>query len=239
MWLKQSTAVVINFGPFVANTDGVTLVTTLVSALDHASTGILLSKNGGTLTIRHATVTATTYDAHGIYKVTLDTTDTATLGHLLVMWTAPATNMAVWRLFVVVPANVYDSLIAGSDLQQVDVTQLLNTAWLTPGVAGTPDVNVVSNTNPAGVKKNTALTAFTFFMADAADHVSGKTGLTVTAQRSIDGAAFGACANAVSEISAGLYKITLAAADLNGDVIALKFTGTGADQTTVIIVTEP
>ena len=51
-----------------------------MSALDHASTGIMLAKNGGTLTIRHATVTASTYDAHGCYKVTLDTTDTATLG---------------------------------------------------------------------------------------------------------------------------------------------------------------
>ncbi len=89
----------------------------------------------------------------------------------------------------------------------------------------------------SGVQKNTALSGFTFFMADSSDHVSGKTGLTVTAQRSLDGAAFGACANSVSEIGSGWYKIDLAAADLNGNVVALKFTATGADPTGFTIKT--
>src|SRR3990167_4653326 len=79
MWLKQSTQVVVSFGPFLDKTDGVTLETGLVSALDHATTGIMLSKNGGALAVRNPTVTATTYDAHGCYRVTLDTTDTGTL----------------------------------------------------------------------------------------------------------------------------------------------------------------
>lgn len=122
--LKQSTAVVIQFGPFVDKTDGVTLETGLVSALDHGTTGILLSKNGGTLTIRNATVTATTYDAHGCYKVTLDTTDTNTLGTLRAIYTDAATCLPVWIDFHVVPANVYDSLIAGSDVLTADVTQI-------------------------------------------------------------------------------------------------------------------
>jgi hypothetical protein len=75
-------------------------------------------------------------------------------------------------------------------------------------------------------------------MRDSTDHITGKTGLTVTAERSIDGGAFGACANAASEVGVGVYKISLAAADLNGDVITLKFTGTGADATLVTIKTE-
>lgn len=92
--------------------------------------------------------------------------------------------------------------------------------------------------SPAGVKKNTALNNFEFYMIDSSDDVSGKTGLTVTAERSIDGAAFGACANAVSEVSNGLYKINLAAADLNGDGITLKFTATGANATVITILTK-
>ena len=92
MFLKQSTAFVISFGPFVSPSDGVTLVTTLVSALDHASTGIKLSKAGGALTIRHATVTATTYDGYGNYLVTVDTTDTGTLGRLRVQFVDATTN---------------------------------------------------------------------------------------------------------------------------------------------------
>ena len=88
-----------------------------------------------------------------------------------------------------------------------------------------------------GIKKNTALNNFMFLMVDSTDHVTGKTGLTVTAERSIDGAAFAACANAVTEVSAGIYKINLAATDLNGDVITLKFTGTAADARMVTIKT--
>lgn len=82
----------------------------------------------------------------------------------------------------------------------------------------------------AGIKKNTECAAFSFAMFDSTDHVSLKSGLTVTATRSLDGAAFGACANAVSEIgTTGVYKITLAAADTNADIVVLKFTATGAD----------
>lgn len=127
-FLKQSTAVVISFGPFVDKTDGVALETGLVTALDHASTGIMLSKNGGTLAVRHATVTASTYDAHGCYKVTLDTTDTGTLGSLRVIYTDAATCLPVWRDFQVLPPMIYDSFVAGSDRLDVNVTHIGDTS---------------------------------------------------------------------------------------------------------------
>lgn len=87
------------------------------------------------------------------------------------------------------------------------------------------------------IKKNTALSAFMFVMTDSTNHVP-TTGLTVTATRSIDGAAFGSCANAVSEVASGVYKIDLAAADLNGTNIMLRFTATGADDILVSITTQ-
>lgn len=90
---------------------------------------------------------------------------------------------------------------------------------------------------PEGIKKNQALNNFPFLMVDSTDNKTGKTGLTVTATRSIDGAAFAACANAVVEVSAGIYKINLAASDLNGDTIALRFTGTGANDRIITIKT--
>lgn len=135
MLLKQSTAFVIPLGPFVDSTDGKTLETGLVSALDHASTGIMLSKNGGTLAVRHASVTASAYDTHGCYKVTLDATDTGTLGSLRVIYTDSTTCLPVWRDFQVVPANVYDSFVAGSDALDVSLIQLLGSAP-TEGGAG-------------------------------------------------------------------------------------------------------
>jgi hypothetical protein len=91
---------------------------------------------------------------------------------------------------------------------------------------------------PEGITKNAVLNNFEFLMVDSADHVTGKTGLTVTAERSIDGGAFAACANSVTEVANGVYKINLAATDTNGDVITYKFTGTGADATIITIKTE-
>jgi len=88
------------------------------------------------------------------------------------------------------------------------------------------------------IKKSTALAEFEFLMVDSADHVTPKTGLTVTATRSIDGAAFGSCTNSVTEVASGVYKIDLSAADLNGDVITLKFAASGADQTTITLLTQ-
>lgn len=90
---------------------------------------------------------------------------------------------------------------------------------------------------PEGVKKNTAYAAFPFKMVSSTDHRTGKTGVTVTATRSIDGAAFAACANSPAEVASGWYKLDLAAADLNGTTIVLRFTATGADTTEVVIKT--
>lgn len=105
------------------------------------------------------------------------------------------------------------------------------------GASVSADIAAVKANLPAQVKKNTALSNFEFVMFDSTDHVTPKTGLTITAQRSIDGAAFASCANSASELSNGVYKINLAAADLNGDVVTLRFTATGADPTLITVVT--
>jgi hypothetical protein len=94
------------------------------------------------------------------------------------------------------------------------------------------------NKLPEGISKNTALSNFEFYMVQSADHISAATGLTITAERSIDGGAFTAMSNSASEVSAGVYKINLAAADTNGDFITYKFTATGADASVVSFKTE-
>jgi hypothetical protein len=91
---------------------------------------------------------------------------------------------------------------------------------------------------PQKVTKNVALTNFAFKMVDATDLKTAEPGLTPTCTRSIDGAAFGACANAAAEISNGWYKIDLDAADLNGDVIILRFTDATSADREVVIVTQ-
>lgn len=136
LWLKQSTAVTIKFGPFVDATDGVTAETGLtISQAD-----IRLSKNGGNIAQSNNAAGAT-HDELGYYDVPLDTTDTNTLGTLRVA-VSESGALPVWQDFLVVAANVYDSIIGGGDLLQVDSTQLLGTAYATPTVAGVQEVDL-------------------------------------------------------------------------------------------------
>lgn len=88
------------------------------------------------------------------------------------------------------------------------------------------------------IKKNTILNNFMFLMLDSSDHVTPKTGLTITSQVSIDGGAFGNTANSATEVGSGIYKINFAAADTNGTNLMFKFNSTGADNRYIEIVTQ-
>lgn len=121
-WLKQSTAATIKFGPFVDSTDGATAKT----ALTIAQANILLAKNGGTLTQSHNAAGAT-HDANGYYAIPLDSTDTDTLGRLRVT-VSVATALPVWQDFVVVAPNIFDSLIGGGDILDVNVSKVNETS---------------------------------------------------------------------------------------------------------------
>lgn len=116
-WLKQSTAITIKFGPFLDDTDGKTEETGLtISQAD-----IRLSKNGGNIAQSNNAAGAP-HDELGYYDVPLDTTDTNTLGTLKVMVHENGA-LPIWQEFMVVPANVWDSMF-GADKLQVDLTQI-------------------------------------------------------------------------------------------------------------------
>ena len=112
-FLRQGTAEVIQFGPFVDKDDGVTLKTdgTTITDIDHATTGIFVSKNGAAAAIRsQAIAAASVADAYGMMRVTLSTTDTNTLGTLDVDFAKAATYLPVNKEFMVIPATLYDTL---------------------------------------------------------------------------------------------------------------------------------
>jgi hypothetical protein len=141
------------------------------------------------------------------------------------------------------PADASDvaAFIAGLDTKLNTIDDFLDTEVAAILAAVDTEVAAVkakTDNLPEGIQKNTQHVAFPFFMVDSADHVTGKTGLTPTCERSIDGGAFAACTNAAAEVANGLYRITLAAADLNGDFIVLKFTAVGADATVIALKTE-
>lgn len=122
MWLKQSTSVTVQFGPFLDKTNGVDLETGLATAMDNATTGIRVSKNGAAFIDRNS-ATAPSYDAMGCYRINLSTTDTNALGTLRIIFEEAATCLPVWMDFMVIPGNVWDSMF-GTDKLEVDMTQI-------------------------------------------------------------------------------------------------------------------
>ncbi len=124
-------------------------------------------------------------------------------------------------------------------LEAAIATRMAAASYTAPDNAGIAAIKAKTDNLPSGIRRNTALPAFSFAMISSSTHVSFATGLTVNAFRSIDGGAFAACSNAVAETGNGVYKIDLAPEDLNGDVIVLRFAATGADDRLITLITEP
>jgi hypothetical protein len=123
-FLKQSTSQTIRFGPCLDKTDGVTEET----ALTLAQADMRLSKDGGAFAQKNAAGNAT-HDSDGWYSTTLDATDTATVGELILNVHQPANMLPVWMRWWVLEEAIYDSLFgasaAGFDSnQRVDVNAI-------------------------------------------------------------------------------------------------------------------
>ena len=133
MFLKQSTTITVSLGPFVSATDGKTPVTDLYTGGANAMT-VYLSKNGGTAAARNS-ATSIAYDRDGYYRVELNTTDTGTAG-LLELFANATGALPVWRHLVILTANNYDALIAGSDALQVHANEITS-GLITPDTFAT------------------------------------------------------------------------------------------------------
>lgn len=205
----------------------------------------------GTVTFPNATLASTTNVTAGTITTVTNLTNAPTAGDLTATMKTSVTTAATAATPTAaavtgnVGGNVTGSVgsVVGLTASNLDVAvstlapaaTALSTAQWTNTRAG-----YIDNLNALKIKKNTALAAFAFLMVDSADHITPKTGLTVAVQRSIDGAAFGNATNTpATELANGVYTISLSAADLNGNVITLKMTATGADQRIIVIATEP
>ena len=221
------------------------LSTDHVSMATGKTIAVVISKNAAAFGNPSAGATNATEIANGWYYVDLSTTDTGTAGPLIVRGTATGVDDVEIGYDVVNAHNAgFDALPAVA----AEATGGLPTVGTASGriALASGAVTVGTNNDKTGysllagqlfIKKNTSQ-VFPFVMVASSDHVTPKTGLTVTATRSIDGAAFAACANSVSELANGWYTITLAAADTNGSAIGLRFTATGADDRNVGVFTQ-
>lgn len=104
-FLRQSTAQTFRFGPFLDATDGVTeeVGLTITPALRR------LSKDGGAFGAASGAVNAT-HDSDGWYSASLTTTDTDTVGELILNVQVPATHLPVWMRWWVLEEAIYDAL---------------------------------------------------------------------------------------------------------------------------------
>jgi hypothetical protein len=161
-YLKTNTAILLCVGPFLDKTDGVTSevgsmaasVTTLIAETDAGSAPTIVLDNvlGNDAT---NPVTHITNDDAGYYYLTLTAANLNRLGRAMVTISGPATHCPVFHELMILPANIYDSMILGTDLFDVSCTQILGTAVSTPATAGILDVNLKNIAN-ATVSASTA-----------------------------------------------------------------------------------
>lgn len=147
---------------------------------------------------------------------------------------------------VVLSAATIDGKTVNAVLAEFSIqnrTQIANVTKIAGATVSTSTaqlgVNVVSSGAAAGVtgyKKNTAVTAFAFYMALTAGGAA--TGKTVTVTISKDGGAFAAPAGSITEISGGFYKINFTNTEFNADEIAFLATATSCNTTALKIRTQ-
>lgn len=107
-YLRQATASQSrSLGPFVSDTDFKTVQT----GLTIANTDVKLIVNGGASSDKNSG--GGTHRAGGVYGVTFDSTDTATVGQLTVV-VVVAGAMVVWDTYTVLEESVYDAMFAAS-----------------------------------------------------------------------------------------------------------------------------
>ncbi len=227
-YLREDTAAVIPLGSYVDKGDGVTYEVGLATAMNHADTGVRISKNGGALAAR-TTATEPSYDAFGYYLVDLDATDIGTPGRLKVIYGVPATALPCEADFVIIPATLWDTLFVvqpcaaiNKFFDKASPTGTVNSlADAVPGAAGG---GFIAGTN-AATTITTALTAA--IIGNITGNLSGSIGSYTgnTPQTADNNTLLTAIAGYLdTEIAAIVAAVITNAAgtDVAADIIALK-----------------
>ena len=166
--LKQSTAIDIALGPFLDETDGKTAET----ALTLSQSDIRLKKNGGAWAQKNDSSSAT-HEENGWYEVSLNTTDTNTLG-ILTVACHESGALPVWKEYLVVPANVYDSIVSGSDYLQVDSYQIAGSTTAASNQSTAALTMQTGTVDTAGASATTTMFETSSITEATADHYIGK-----------------------------------------------------------------
>lgn len=161
-YLRFNTATRVTVGPFLDQADGITpkvslTVTSekLTFVVDEAGVPTLILDTAPTASGGANDMVHITGDDSGFYDLELAAADTNHLGRAMLSLNNVAAHCPVFHEFMVIPAVIYDSMILGTDLFDVSVTQILGTAVSTPATAGILDVNVKNIDNDAASASGT------------------------------------------------------------------------------------
>lgn len=168
-YLKTNTATTITVGPFLDKTDGITPETAITVTgvhitfmVDNAGTPTLAIDADATASGGNNDMVHITGDDAGYYSLELTAAQTNYLGGALLSLNVVGTACPVFHEFTILPANIYDSMIAGTDLFDVSVTQFGGSAGTF--ASGRPEVNT---THAAGTAWGSGAITLAAFAADA------------------------------------------------------------------------
>jgi len=200
--LKQSTASQeISIGPFVDSTDGNTEET----GLTIVNTDIRLKKGSADWAAKNSG--GATAEEHGNYRITLDATDTATVGILEISVHASGA-LYVYKTCFVYPAAVYNALIGSGTFDSNLLT-----------VNGTSQAAGDLYTTIRATRAVAKSTAFEWPMQFVTSAGAVVTSGTPACTRSIDApGTFSSTTNSASAVTAnGLSELTISTSDTNGN----------------------
>lgn len=160
-------------GPFLDATDAVTAET----GLTITQPDIRLKKNGGAWAQKNAAQTLS-HEENGYYEVTLDATDTDTLG-LLRLAVAESGALPIWEDFMVMPANVWDSLF-GADKLQVHADEITN-GLITAAAIATGAIDADAIAADAVTEIQSGLSTFDHTTDEVSVAAASKTGYRLSA----------------------------------------------------------
>jgi len=167
--LKQSTSVKVIIGPFVDVTDGYTPETGIT--LGAADAAEILKHDSATVVDISSNTWAAVTSADGLYALTLSTTDTNTVGMMTVYIYDTSVCRPVRADFMVVEANAYDSLVAGTDDLEVDAIAVSGDTTAADNLEGAAETIVLS-TCTTGSSTTSVITNLT---EATDDHYNGRT----------------------------------------------------------------
>jgi hypothetical protein len=166
--LRQSTSVTPKVGPFLSTTDGATASTALT--IVQADCILFTAQGAGT---QKNSATAATHDTQGYYGVPFNTTDTGTLGHLKLAINKSGA-FPVWDEWMVVPQNVYDSLVAGTGDLNVNVDQIGGSTTNRQNFAAASSVMQIATVDTTGFSATATQLETSSVTTAAASHWVGR-----------------------------------------------------------------